>query len=436
MANDLNSNFTRPLAEIFLKSFESARIISKNVDTQLLEGRFQANSGDTVDVKRPHDYKTIRTSSGDVSAATKSDIIAGKASATVQDYFTVLVDYSEAEEAIELAQLGKPGQAQSILGPMTTRAVVDMELDFAAFALKNCGLMAGTYGTSATTWDHIAEWGSMLDASGVPKDMMWRAFINPFTERRLASNQRSLGAGGAAGSDIKSAHEMATLTENFAGLNVMKANTLSSLTTHSAADRVGAVNGTPTATYLGAKDTMTQQITVDGFGANLEVRAGEVLEVTTPVAGNVNRLNLSTRQQIVDDTGANIKFTGTVTEAVTLNGSGAGTLTVTGPAIFEANGAYNTVSQAIADNDVVTLLGSASTLYQPNMFWHPQAFTIASVPMKKLYSTDTIATTEDGLQFRVSYGTGFLENEQKVRIDMRPAYGVLNPFFAGQGWGS
>ena len=127
--------------------------------------------------------------------------------------------------------------------------------------------------------------------------------------------------------------------------------------------------------------------------------------------------------------------TGTVTTAVTLDGSGAGNLTVTGPAIFEASGQYNTVSQSPLSGDVVTLSGAASTLIQPNLFWHKQAFSVGSVPIKKLHSTDTVATTEDGLQFRVSKGVGFLENEQKVRIDFRPAYGVMNPFFAGQLFG-
>jgi hypothetical protein len=60
---------------------------------------------------------------------------------------------------------------------------------------------------------------------------------------------------------------------------------------------------------------------------------------------------------------------------------------------------------------------------------------VGSVPIKKLHSTDTVATTEDGLQFRVSKGSDFLANEQKIRFDFRPAYGVMNPFFAGQGWG-
>jgi hypothetical protein len=176
---------------------------------------------------------------------------------------------------------------------------------------------------------------------------------------------------------------------------------------------------------------MTQVLAVTAFQANLVVAAGETITIT-----GRNRLNLSTRKVILDGAGAEILFSGTVNETVTLDGSGAGNITITGPAIFEANGAYNTVDSSPTTSDVVTLGGAASTIIQPNLFWHKQAFSIGSVPIKKLYSTDTLATTEDGLQFRVSKGTDFLENKQKVRFDFRPAYMAANPFFSGQGFGS
>ena len=175
---------------------------------------------------------------------------------------------------------------------------------------------------------------------------------------------------------------------------------------------------------------MTQVLAVDGFESGLQVRVGE----TVTIAGRY-RLNLNTRKPIIDENGNRILWSGTVTTAVTLTG-GAGNLTVTGPAIYEATGAFNTVDSAPLDGDVVTLLGAVSSIYQPNLFWHKQAFSIGSVPIKKLYSTDTIATTSDGLQIRVSYGVGFLENQQKIRVDFRPAYAALNPFFAGKGFGS
>lgn len=424
MPNSFDSNFTRKIAKGFMKSFESNRILSKNVNTQLLEGAFKADTGNTVDFKRPTDYKSIRTANGDVSAATKSSIITGKASGVVQNYFTVFVDYDEADEAIKMDELDQ------LLAPMGKRIVTDYEVDFAAFMMKNVALLAGTPGTAVSTWDHVAAAGAIMSASGVPSDMPWCYGINPFTQQSLASNQRSLGAGGSAGKDISEAHRKAILTENFAGMKVLTATTLDNYTIAAGADRAGTLSANPDVTYLTAKDTMTQALVVTAFQANLVVKAGETIQIT-----GRNRLNLSTRKAIVNAAGANVVFTGTVTTDVTLNGAGAGTIVVTGPAIFEANGAYNTVDSAPISGDVVTLLGTAADVVQPNLFWHKNAFSIGSVPIKKLHSTDTIATTEDGLQIRVSRGVGFLENQQKVRLDFRPAYAALNQFWAGQGHG-
>jgi hypothetical protein len=421
MANNFDSNFTRKLMRSFLDKFESSRVLSKNVDTQMFQGKFNGSTGDTIDVKRPTDYRTVRTANGDVSGETKSDIVTGKASAVVQDYFTVFVDYEEADEAIKMDQIDE------LLAPMVTRVVTDFEVDYAKFMMKNTALLAGTVGTGVSTWDHVAESGAIMQASGIPQDGQWCYAANPFTQRKLASDQRSLG--GETGA--MTANQRATITDNFAGMKVMTATTLGNYTTGVGADRAGTVVGTPVSTYLAAKDTMTQVIGVTAFQANLEVKAGETITVT-----GRNRLNLSTRQPVIDDTGAPIVWSATVTADVTLDGTGAGNLTVTGPAINEANGQYNTVDSAIQAGDVITLGGAASTIIQPNLFWHKQAFTIASVPIKRLHSTDTFAETEDGIQVRVSKGSSFLENTNKVRIDFRPAYGTLNPFFAGQGFGS
>tara|TARA_R110002020_G_C16317611_1_gene774426 strand:+ start:695 stop:1975 length:1281 start_codon:yes stop_codon:yes gene_type:complete len=425
MANNFDSNFTRKLMRSFLDKFESERVLTKNVDTQLFSGKFKGDTGDTIDVKRPTDYVTSRTSTGDVSGETKSSIITGKASAIVQDYFTAFVDYDEADEAIKMDQLDE------LLAPMATRIVTDFETDYANFMMKNTALLAGEVGTAigagGDAWGDVAEAGAIMQATGIPQDGGWCYAVNPFVQRKLAGSDR--GMGGETSS--MTANQRATIDQNFAGMKVMTATTLSNYSTGAGADRAGTVVGTPVATYVAAKDTMTQVIGVTAFQANLVVAAGETVTIT-----GRNRLNLSTRLPVIDETGSQVVWTATVTESVTLDGSGAGNLTLTGPAINEANGQYNTVDSAIQASDVITLGGAASTIIQPNLFWHKQAFTVASVPIKRLHSTDTFAETEDGMQLRVSKGSGFLENQNKVRIDFRPAYGVMNPFFAGQGFGS
>jgi hypothetical protein len=232
---------------------------------------------------------------------------------------------------------------------------------------------------------------------------------------------------------IKSAHEKAIISENFAGMRVMSATTLATYTLPDLGATLAGTVSSADVTYVTAKDTMTQSVVVAGIGPTFggTIPAGTVWQVSA-----VNRLNLSTRQPIVDAGGNNILWTATQTADAAFTSGGA-TLILTGPAIFESGGAYNTASATIS-GAVITVMGpdvSAAQLFQPNLFWHKQAFSIGSVPLKKLFSTDTLATTEDGLQFRVSKGADFLGNSQMVRVDLRPAYGVMNPFFAGQSFG-
>jgi len=421
MANDFTSNFTRKVMMKVLASFESQRMLSKNVDTQLFSGEFDPNSGDTVDIKRPTDYETIRTSDGDISG-TKRDIITGKATATVQDYITIPIDFKEADQTLKMGT-----DINRFWDDAARRMVVALETDFAKFAVKNTGLLSGTVGEGVDSWQEIANAGALMQATGVPMNKKWNYFLNPFSQVKLANEQRSLG------NDVgfSDANKDATVKENFAGFSVKTATTLATYTSDGAADRVGALSANPIVTYVGAKDTMTQALAVNVFGANLVVKAGEQVQIT-----GRNRLNQSTRELVLDASGNPIVWTGTVTADVTLSGTGTGTIIVTGPAIFESPGAYNTVDSAPISGDVVTLLGAASTVKQPNMFWHPDAFSIASINLEKLFATDTIATTKDGLQFRISKYSDGDANKQTIRFDFRPAYGVMNPFFAGQGFGT
>lgn len=421
MANTFESNFTRKVAMKVTEKFEANRILSKNVNTQLVQGQFNADSGTQVDVKRPTDYTVIDSADGDIST-TRSDIITGKATATVQNYITVAADYNEVDEALKMGS-----DMDRFFEDIANRMVVDLEMKFASFAMKNLGLNYGDPDQGVNSWAEVAGAGALMQSSGVPMNKKWCYFLNPYAQVALATEQRSLGVNPEAGS----ANEMATVKNNFAGFDVKTATTLPTYTLPTTGDLVGAVTSSvPDVTYATAKDSMTQSIALDGVGTFTgTIPAGTVVKIT-----GVNRLNLSTRSQIVDATGAAVVFMGTVTADAAFT-SGAGTIIVTGPAIYEASGAYNTVSRAIVENDVVTFMGTDAATFQPNLFWHPDALTIASVPIKKLHSTDTIATTADGLQMRISKFSDGAANKQTVRFDLHPAFGVMNPFMGGHGYG-
>ena len=419
MANNLSSNITRPLAKVFLEAFESSRVVTKTVNTQLLSGKFNPSTGSNVDFKRPHDYNTIRTSGGDISASTKSDIIAGKATGTVQDYLTASTSWSNIQEALELDQLDE------ILAPMARRLVTDLELDLGAFMRKNASLNYGNRGTAVDAWSDVAGAGATMDSVGVPMSDDKYYLMNPFTTTSLASAQSGLNA---ADGIVRTAWEKAQIASNFGGMRALTSNALSSYTSGSTTDRAGTLNGAPDATYVTAKDTMQQTLVLADLGTGT-IKAGD--QVT--IAG-VNRLNVSTREQILGATGAAVLWTGTVLADVTI-ASNAATIVVSGAAIYEANGQYNNVDAAPADGAVVTILGAASTVYQPNLFYSKQAFGLGTVKLPKLYSTDTVATTSDGMSIRVSKYSDGDANTQKIRFDLLPAYACFNPLFAGQGYG-
>lgn len=424
MANDFTSNISRKLMRTFLKAFEHSRVLTKTVDTQLFTGKFNPQSGTTVDVKRPHDYKTHRTAGGDISGETKSDIVSGKATATVQDYFTAATEWTNVQEALEMDQLDE------MLAPMAQRIVTDLEVDFANYMMINSHMVQGTVGTAVASWADVANAGALMASEGIPSDAPWYYVFNPFTQVALADVQKGLTA---ADSLVSTAWTKAQVSKPMAGLQALTGVSLSSYTTGAGADRAGTINGAPTQTYASVKDSMQQTIAVTAMDAALPIVAGDVIEISGTAI-----LNKATRTKALDASGADIPFRAVVAQDVTLS-TGAGNIVINGPFIQETGGQYNTAQLAaggaLAGGEGITVLGSASTAYQPNLFYHPKAFTLATVKIPKLFSTDTTAVTKDGFSFRVSKYADGDTNEQKIRFDLLPAYGTLNPYFAGHGWG-
>jgi hypothetical protein len=168
MANNLSSNITRQLARVFLEEADHSRVLTKTVDTQLLSGRFGPSSGSTVDFKRPHDYNTIETAGGDISGSTKSDILSGKATGTVQNYITVAVDYDEVEEALELDQLDQ------ILRPAAKRMITQLELNLGQFMINNGGFSYGDPDEAVDAWSDIAGAVAKAHSMGIPSDPVLR----------------------------------------------------------------------------------------------------------------------------------------------------------------------------------------------------------------------------------------------------------------------
>ncbi len=427
MANNTDSNITLKVAKGFDKSFENSVVLLNTVDTQRLEtaGLGTPNYGESVKFKRPMQYRSKKTATGDISGGTRNDLIFGNSVGEVQDVYTVDVEWGIIEEALRLNEL------DAALAPIAEQLVADIEVDLGTFMIQNLGLTQGTPGTALTAWSEVASAGSLMSAIGVPGEKYY--VMNPFSQQNLANLTNGLASG--ADNLVGDAWKMAQITNRFGGLNALTSNALSTYTSGAATDRAGTFAATPTATYVGAKDSYTQVWSLTGLSTSISnaVRPGDVIEVTGASARSY--INLKTRKPVMGANGLPLKFRATVLSGGDTNGGGAVTVTVSPAGIFEANGQYNNISSALTSGDVINILGSASTEYQPNLFYSKAAIGVGFVKLPKLYSTDTIMTTKSGVSIRVSKYADGDRNKNIVRFDALPAFCCFNPLFGGRGFG-
>ncbi|WP_286203912.1 P22 phage major capsid protein family protein, partial [Escherichia coli] len=83
MPNNLDSNVSQIVLKKFLPGFMSDLVLAKTVDRQLLAGEINSSTGDSVSFKRPHQFSSLRTPTGDISGQNKNNLISGKATGRV-----------------------------------------------------------------------------------------------------------------------------------------------------------------------------------------------------------------------------------------------------------------------------------------------------------------------------------------------------------------
>jgi hypothetical protein len=425
MPNLVNGNVSQIVLKKFVPGFKSTNVLCNAVDRQLIQGELNPNTGETVFLKRPHQYKAFRSATGDLTSTTTSNLISGKVAATVSNYCTVWVDYQQFEEALKLNQLDR------ILEPAYARMSTEIELELANYFVKNAALSLGTAGTAITKWSDVAQTGSMLTDIGAIGGRKY-AIMDPWAAQNLADKQGALQSGNVE--LIRSAWEDAQIAGNFAGVRALMSNALANRTSGSAAGAASVtVKTTPTVTYDAVKDTM--QMTVVLTGASL---ATKNVAVGDQVQFNASFwLNQQTKQVLFRN-GAAVPFTGTVTAAASAVSNDI-TVVLSGAGIVDAtNPQYNTISKAITAGDSVTILGAASTVYKPNIFFHESAVAMGTVVLPKLHGWDSsvFVDPDTGLSMRATMSSNPTTNVQAIRIDLLPAFAITNPMFAGVFYGN
>ncbi|EKZ6375176.1 head protein [Klebsiella aerogenes] len=420
--NNLDSNVSQIVLKKFLPGFMSDLVLAKTVDRQLLAGEINSSTGDSVSFKRPHQFASLRTATGDISGQAKNNLISGKATGKVGNYITVAVEYGQLEEAIKLNQLDE------ILAPVRQRIVTDLETELAKFMMNNGALSLGSPNTPINKWSDVAQTASFLKDLGVEEGENY-AVMDPWSAQRLADAQSGLH-----GSDklIQTAWERAQISSNFGGIHALMSNGLASRTQ-------GAFGGTltvqtaPTVTYNAVKDTYQFTVTLTGATASVTgfLKAGDQIKFT-----NTYWLQQQSKQVLYNGS-APISFTATVLSDANSTAGGAVTVTLSGVPIYDTtNPQYNAVSRQLAAGDAVTVIGTAGQTMKPNLFYNKFFCGLGTIPLPKLNSIDSAVATYEGFSIRVHKYSDGDANVQKMRFDLLPAFVCFDQHKGGQFFGN
>lgn len=164
-------------------------------------------------------------------------------------------------------------------------------------------------------------------------------------------------------------------------------------------------------------------IAITGAGASATVKAGDVFTVADCYAVN---------PQTRESTGSLFQFV--VTVDVTLNGSGAGNLTVA--PMYSASNALATVASLPATSKAVVFVGAASSQYPQSLVYHKDAITFATADLMMPQGVDLASRqVHNGISMRIVRQYDINNDRMPCRIDVLYGYSVIRPQMAVRLWG-
>lgn len=361
-------------------------------------------AGDTIRIRRPVRF-TVR------SGATYSaqDITEGRFAVTVATQEGVDMEMTTSDMTLKIDEVGdrylKP--AMIVLANSIDRSVHSK-------LYKKTWNWVGTAGNTVNSFADYALGPQRLDETAVPTDQR-NGLLSP------ADYWGTLGSvSGLYISDkARTALEKAKLGM-FGGTDTYMSQNVASHTT-------GARGGTPlvngasqNVTYANSSTTNTQSLICDGASNSITgwAKEGDVFTIASVYAVNwVTKQQQPFLQQFVVRADANS------------DGSGNVTMTIM-PAII-TSGAYQNCSAAPADNAALTFVGSVSTAYPQNLIFHPNAVTLACVPLEMpVGNVEASSQSYKGMTMRLVRAYDIANDVNKYRFDVLYGSEALQPELA------
>ena len=164
-------------------------------------------------------------------------------------------------------------------------------------------------------------------------------------------------------------------------------------------------------------------IAITGAGNAATVKAGDVFTVDGCFAVN---------PQTRESTGSLFQFVALAD--VTLNGSGAGNITVA--PMYSANQALATVDALPGNAKAVIFVGASGVQYPQNLVYHRDAITFATADLVMPQGVDMASRqVHNGISMRIVRQYDINNDRMPCRVDVLYGYSVIRPQMAVRMWG-
>ena len=357
--------------------------------------------GAAIRIRRPADF-TLRTG----ASTSTQDVIEGYTTLTVDQQVGVDFDIS----GIDLT-LKDTDRNIRIIKPAMSIIANGIAADIATQMYRGAYNWVGTAGNTIDSFADFAVPAARMDIMSIPQDER-SALLSPQDYWGLLGSQTAL----FTNSIVNPAYRKGELGE-IGGITTMMSQVVPNHTNGSATNLSPLTEGVQTATYDTSKNTWTMSLLAKGFVGSSIINAGSVFTVN-----GCNMVNPKTKA----DTGVLQQFVVTATVTAASASTNTTTLVVSPPII--TSGPYQTVAAAQATGATLTFVGSASTAYRQNLFYHRNAMAVAFVPMEMPPGAiGGSRQTYKGISMRVQPFYSGLVDKSSWRIDVLYGRALIDP---------
>ena len=326
---------------------------------------------------------------------------------TVSTQKHVGINFTSAELSMQLDDF-----ADRVLKPRISQLAASIDADVAN-VFASVGTSVGTPGTTPATALVMLQAQQKMNEAAAPMSPRYLT-VNPAANAALVNG---LSGFFNPSDSISRQFKSGMMGENVLGYE--EVNMSQSIK----AFQVGSRTATGGTTSAAVTTEGATTINITGAGASGTIKAGEVFTLGARFAVN---------PQTRESTGSLFQFVALAD--VTLDGSGAGTITVA--PMYSAAHPLATIATLPVGGTSVTFLGAASTTYPQNIAYHKDAFTLATADLILPQGVDMASrANHNGISMRIVRQYDINNDRMPCRVDVLYGYAAIRPQLACRVWG-